>query len=331
MLDVFNSSAFSVVEMTAAINKAPYVPTRIQELGLFEERGITTTSVAIEELNGQLNLIPNQSRSGPVAQNTANKRKLRTFTATHLPLEDTILAEAIQNIREFGTENNLQAVATVVNDRLIELRQKHEATLEFHRLGAIKGIILDSDGVTVISNLFTTFGLSQTSIDYVLDNAATEIVTKTMATRRAIDAAIGGTPYSGIHAFCSSSFFDALTTHATVKDAFKYQQSIALRTDNGAKGATFVYGDITFEEMSRTYAGITPIAANKAIAFPKGAPGLFLTRFAPGNFMAAANTLGKRFYAQQKRLDYDRGVGILTESNPLNVCTRPEVLIELTI
>ena len=36
MLDVFNSSAFSVVEMTAAINKAPFVPTRIQELGLFD-------------------------------------------------------------------------------------------------------------------------------------------------------------------------------------------------------------------------------------------------------------------------------------------------------
>ena len=294
-------------------------------------RGITTTSVAIEELNGQLNLIPNTPRGGPVAQNTANKRKVRTFSATHLPLEDTILAEAIQNVREFGSENTAQGAATVVNTRLIEMRQKHEATLEFHRLGAIKGIILDSDGVTVISNLFTVFGLAQTTIDFQLDVPTTEIALKTGAVRRAIDSAIGGTPYDHIHVFCSSGFFDSLVTLASVKDAWKYQQSQMLRTDLGRKGNTVTLGDVTFEEMSRTYAGITPIATNEAIAFPVGAPGLFLTRFAPGNFVEAANTIGKRFYARQELLRYGRGVGIYTESNPLNVCTRPEVLIKLTV
>ena len=39
-LDIFSSSAFSMVSLTDAINKMPYVPGRIGQLGLFREQGV---------------------------------------------------------------------------------------------------------------------------------------------------------------------------------------------------------------------------------------------------------------------------------------------------
>ena len=48
-LDIFNDDAFGVASLTAAINNPPegqYVPTLLDSL--FEEEGITTTSVMIE-------------------------------------------------------------------------------------------------------------------------------------------------------------------------------------------------------------------------------------------------------------------------------------------
>ena len=38
---IFGSSAFSMVALTDAINKMPYVPGRIGQLGLFREQGVS--------------------------------------------------------------------------------------------------------------------------------------------------------------------------------------------------------------------------------------------------------------------------------------------------
>ena len=46
-IDVFNSDAFSLTGLTQAINDVAYKPGRLGELGLFEERPISTTSVSI--------------------------------------------------------------------------------------------------------------------------------------------------------------------------------------------------------------------------------------------------------------------------------------------
>jgi hypothetical protein len=330
MLDIFNNSAFSTVSMTKAINRVPFKPGRIAELGIFSSEGVNTTAIEIGEENGKLGLIPNRSRLEPSNVQVAQKRKTRTFSAAHLPLEDSVLAGAVQNVREFGGENQLQAVGTVVNKKLSTMRTNHEITLEYHRLGAIKGVVLDADGTTEINNLFTAFGLTQTTIGFGLTTSTTEILLKIAAVRRAVDAAIGGIPYDYIHAFVDANFFDALVTLPATKDAFKYQQSQQLRTDSGAAGAVFEFGKMKFEEMSRSINSTPLIGADLGYAFPVGAPDLFRTYWAPGTMMEAVNTIGIPFYAKQERMKFDKGVEIYTESNPLVLNTRPETSIKLT-
>src|SRR5919106_2772651 len=172
-LDIFSGSAFSMVALTDAINKMPYVPGRIGQLGLFREQGVSTTSVMIEEREGSLTLVETTSRGAPAVQHVANKRKARSLTVPHIALEDTILADEVQNVRAFGSENMLEGVQNVVNQRLSEMASKIDATLEHLRIGAIKGQILDADGSAVIYDLFTEFGVTAyTEVDFDLDNAS---------------------------------------------------------------------------------------------------------------------------------------------------------------
>ena len=205
-LDIFSGSAFSMVALTDAINKMPFVPGRIGQLGLFREQGVSTTAVMIEEREGSLTLVETTSRGAPAVQHVANKRKARSLTVPHVALEDTILADEVQNVRAFGSENMLEGVQAVVNQRLTEMATKMDATLEHLRVGAIKGQILDADGIAVIYDLFTEFGVTAyAEIDFDLDNAspaAGAVKKECHDVRRKIEDELGAGPYDHIHAIC---------------------------------------------------------------------------------------------------------------------------------
>src|SRR5699024_10027897 len=113
-------------------------------------------SVVVEHQSGLLQLVPSTARGGPGKVVGADKRKARSFIVPHLPQRGAILADEVQNVRAFGSENEAQAVQTVVNNRLASMRRNLDATIEYHRLGAIKGLILDADG-SEIYDLFAEF------------------------------------------------------------------------------------------------------------------------------------------------------------------------------
>lgn len=331
-LDIFSNSAFSVISLTDAINKVPFVPGRIGQLGLFDETGIVTTSVMIEEREGSLNLIETTSRGSPAAQNTTNKRKARSFIVPHVALEDTILADEIQNLRAFGSESQLEGIQQTVQFRLAEMARKHDATLEHLRVGAIKGQILDADGNTVLYDLFNEFGVTQyTEIDFDLDNASPvdgAVKKKCHDVRRKIEDELGAQPYDHIHAFCGSAFFDDLITHKEVKEAYdRYMDGLFLR--QGQARGSFEYAGIVFEEYRGKVGTVDYADGNKAHFLPVGVPGLFRQYNAPADFVETVNTLGLPRYAKQAvDLEFGRWVKLHTQSNPLPICTRPKTLIK---
>jgi hypothetical protein len=241
------------------------------------------------------------------------------------------MADEIEGIRAFGSETELEAVQDVVDQRLAELRAMHEVTLEYHRIGAIKGQILDADGVTVIYNLFTEFGVSQQTQDFQFTSATLDVRKTCVAVARKIEDVLGAAVYTGIRAFCSPEWFDALIGHANVEKAFQYQEGKVLREDL-RRGFTF--GGITFEEYRGAVGGVAFIPANEAYAFPEGVVTekgpLFSTAFAPADYMETVNTLGLPVYAKQEQMKFDKGIEIESQSNPLALCLRPRSVIKLT-
>ncbi len=331
LANVFASDAFSMIALTDKVNKMPYVPGRAGRLGIFETSGITTTSLAIEEYAGTLSLIPNTARGGPSNQNLHAKRVLRQLTVPHLPLDDAIMAAEVQGIRGFGT-TDLQAVESVVAQRLLEMKSKHDATLEYGRIGAIKGTILDADGSTVIYNLFTEFGVSQTSVDFALGTTTTNVKAKCLTVVRAIETELGADVYNHVHCFCGKTWFDEFVAHPEVKTAYERWQANGqlgafLRDDNRSG---FEFAGIIFEEYRGSVGGVSFVADSEAHFFPVGVPQLFSTRFAPADFMETVNTPGLPVYVKTKPKDYNKGLDIHTQSNPISFCKRPKVLVKGT-
>ena len=140
---------------------------------------------------------------------------------------------------------------------------------------------------------------------------------------------------SSVRALTSPEFMDSLLSNEQVKEAYKFYTSNVepLREDARRR---FPYQGIMFEEylgkathlkddgktVSRKF-----IPAGEARFFPLGTTQSFATYFAPADFIEAVNTVGLEKYAKLKMKDFDRGVDIHTQSNPLPLCLRPVLLV----
>ncbi len=332
-MDIFRDDAFSMASLTAAIIAVPYKPARIGQLGLFGEQGITTTVVMVEEKQGQLSLVPTSPRGGVPDSIGKDGWKVRAFTVPHLARRSQILADAIQGVRAFGSETELQVIQTMVNQRLATLRNMLDVTLEYHRMGAIKGVVLDADGTSTIYNLFTEFGVVQQTFDMDLDDTDEDVRGNCVAIARLIEDELGAAIYTGLRGFCSSSFFDALVGHAEVKESFKYQESRVLR-DDLRKG--FPFGGITWEEYRGKVGSVAFVEDGYAYIFPEGVVTekgpLFQTNFAPADYLETVNTVGLPYYSKQA-VDpvWQKFVDIEAQSNPLCLCLIPRAVIKVNM
>ncbi len=332
MLNPFTTDAFNMVALTAAINRIPNTYGRLEQLALMPATGVRLRTIIIEEMSGVLNLLPTQPVGAPGTLGTQGKRKVRSFVIPHIPHDDTVLPEEVQGIRAFGSETETEALAGLMAQKLQTMRSKHAITLEHLRMGALKGVILDADGSTLY-NLYTEFGITPKTINFALTTNTTEVLTKVLEVKRHIEDNLKGEFMSGIMCLCSAGFFDALTTHPKVKEAYsRWQNGLALLSDNRMG---FTFGGVTFEEyrgQATDAAGNVRkfIADDEAHFFPLGTASTFKTYFAPADFNETANTLGLPLYAKQEPRKFGRGTDLHSQSNPLPICHRPEVLVKAT-
>lgn len=333
MNNPFNNPAFSMSSLTAAINIIPNRFGRIEALKIFPDKPVRTRQVMVEEQNGVLNLLPTLPVGAPGTVGTRGKRSLRSFVIPHIPHDDVVLPEEVQGIRAFGSETEMETIASVMARHLQTMRNKHAITLENLRMGALKGVILDADG-SVIYNLFDEFDITPAVINFDLANANATVKKACANVLHHFEDNLKGEFMTAVHCLCSPEFFDALTEHPKVKDAFAYSQQRAVLIDDMRAGFTF--GGVTFEEyrgQATDMNGVTRrfIAAGEAHAFPLGTVDTFSTYFAPADFNETANTLGQALYAKQEPRKFERGTDLHTQSNPLPMCHRPGVLVKLTM
>lgn len=333
MVDPFKGDGYSITTLSAAINKLPNRYGRLQQLGLMPIKGVTTRNINMEEKNGVLTLVPTTAWGAPAFQNETGKRKLRTFTIPHMPIEDSVLAGDVQGIRAFGSENATEAVSTKVAEKLQSMRDKLDQTLEYRRMGALKGILTDADGSSVLYNLYTEFGITQKVVDFVLGTAGTDVRAKCMEVLRHIEDNLMGEVSNGVRCLVSEEFYDKLTSHAKVVAAFQNWQAAQERLA-GDMRTGFVFGGITFEEYrgktsNASGSVIRYIAAGDGHAYPTGTADTFATYAAPADFVETVNTIGQQYYAKQEAMKYGRGIDILAQSNVLPMVSRPGVLVRV--
>lgn len=337
MLDIFHQDPFTAIELTAAVERHPYQPTGLGTLGIFDPMPIRTKALAVEERNGILVLIPTSPRGAPPSQRTTEKRKLRYFDVPRIAQDDTIYADELQSIREFGTESVLMQVETEVARRLsgpTGLLKNIEYTKENMRLGAVQGVVVDADGSTVIYNWFDEFGINQaTEVGFNLAAAEANTLRPIInAIVRSMARASQGafTPSTTVVALCGDQFWDEFTNHPDVIRTY-LNWSDARDIRDGGQGAAFS----TFDFAGVSWINYRGSDDNSSIKipdakvklFPKDAPGVFSQAMAPAETFDFVNTPGKDVYVIPV-FDRDRNAWWRAEvyAYPLFICTRPEVL-----
>ncbi|GJD73353.1 major capsid protein [Methylobacterium goesingense] len=345
ILDIFNQDAFAASALTGNISMVPNAYGRINALGLFTPEPIPTTTVTVFIENGVLNLLPTRPRGGPATLGTRGRQKPKAFSVPHIPHEDSVLATDVQNMLALtsGGAAGLETVLGFLNRKLITMRRKHAITLENLRMGAVKGIIRDSDG-SVLLNLFTEFGVTEQVVDFLLGTPGTDVLGKCQDVSGYMEDNLLGETMTTVHALCSPEWFRKFTTHASVKEAFKYYQSgPQILREDVRKG--FQFGGITFEEYRGSASflqedGTTSvpqrfIPAGDVRFIPLGTTDTFTNYWAPPDFWGSVNQApagadAEVFVAPLEPKKFGKGMDIHTESNPLPLVKRPALLVRGT-
>lgn len=330
MLNVFDDDAFQVIRLSLSMTDLPYVPGQIGATGLFNTAGIETLAVTIEKRENDLALVGVSPRGGPGETAVIAEDKIRMFRVPHYQRDDSLQADEVQGRRAFGTEDSVETVLS----RIQRKAQKHyydlDMTLEHQRVGALKGIVVAKGGATLF-NFYTDFAVAPpAAINFALDVPTTNVRERCRAVIHEIEDVLD-TPYTGIDAFCGRDFYGRLIEHKSVRETFlNTVQAAELR--GTVDPDVFSFGGINWRRYKTGRRGIIAnnsvpyIADNEARFVVQGVPDLFITRFAPADYMETVNLIGLPRYAKQFPFPNDKGIGLEFSMNPVSICTRPQVL-----
>lgn len=331
-MDVFNNSAFSATSLSGFVQKMDYRPQLLGSLGLFTPKPVRTRNVFVDRTDGGLTLIPTSPDGAPPASLVRDSRDAVPLRTTRLAKEATIYAHEVDSLRASGTETELMAVQAEFANRFQRLRDDMELTHEHMRLGALQGVLLDSDGVTVIYDYSAEFNEAiPAAISFELNVTTTNVlqIEKDLV-RGMLRSGRGSLAGAQIHAICGDQFFDSYVSHASIEKFYlNHQAALGLREQQGQVFQSFRSpSGITYHNYRGTDDNSTvAVALDEAKFFPVGARDVFSVAYSPLETMDFINTPGQSVYALTIR-DLQRNMWVRGEiySYPLFMCQQPRLL-----
>jgi hypothetical protein len=318
---------WSATELTAAINALPWQPRIIGDLKVFEETGIATTKARIEFRDGVVTLIPHTPRGAPPLPHTTATRSLLEVQTAHFPTRSTIYADSLQDQREFGG-GGLSDPNRVRNERLGEMRLNLDQNLEHQQIGALKGTVVDVNGVVLV-DLFAEMGVSQQTQALDLATTTTKVATRVVAALRKCETALGhGLRPKGYAVLAAPDVMDGLRDHPSTAAAVQGWEAAAILNSDHRAGEMSI-GGVRFIEYRNPESGTIYVAPGEAYLLPLGVPKLCLSHFAPADWWETVNGEGVPYYAKAQPGPMDRYVAIEAQSNPISICTRPRAIVKL--
>ncbi len=336
---------YSTVELTQAINKRDNEYGLLNGLGLFNEEGIADREVKIETREQHLHIIPSSPIGTPApAADDPDSGDIRILPTFRHAKKYKILAEELQGVRKFGTDDEVEHFDERMLKELDLAQREHRQTKEFLRWSALKGDVYDPDGARLLFNTYNVMGETQKEIEYDLNNGAAvdPIQDGNDELLDYMEDEALGEVVNGVMMFCSPGFITAMQKNTAFRDAYKYHAEAAgevnpnrqsLRRPFEFKDVYYIRhrGSCTFKKSDGSVVKHTFIPDNEAIAVPLGTYECFRTWFGPAEFIETVNTIGEELYVKPKMMDLDMGVELHTFAHQLNLVTKPRLVSKITI
>ncbi len=332
---------FTALQLSAAVNRIPNNYGLLNALGLFPSSGSISTIVEITFEDGTIRVLPAKERGAPATANDRGPRKSFWVEIPHFPMLDLITPLDLQNMLTIVAQTKTpRTLDDEMAKRLFTIRNKHSITLEWIRMGALRGLITDGNGDTLL-DVYNFFGVNKTTIDFTLGTATTDIISLCAQLRQSIATNLKGETMTRPEVIVSTSFFNKFTQHPKVEKFWLNWQAASelarAKFDpmGGQLGRTFEFQQILFRE----YYGMAPVGkpltstpfvpVDYGYAYPAGTQNMFETWNAPAVDIRVANQPGQDIWISPKVLDHGEGVELKSQSNCLALCKRPEALVEV--
>ena len=331
------ANGFELQDWTSELQIIPNTWGLVNSLGLFQDEGITTSTVVLESREGTLGLLQDTVRGSRVQVNKDDQSKIRSFSVPYFTDDDYLTPMDLQGKRLYGTAAEPDNEAAAIARKLERIRQNHAITQEFARCQAITAGTVYAPNGTVSTDFYTEFGVTRKVVGFDLNTATTEVIGKSEQVIAHIqDNVQNGSVVNEIIVLCSPEFFASLISHASVKEAYKYytaagnQEPLRQRLGSGLY-RTFVHGGLSFVEYRGTYNGTRLIPQNEAYAVPVGVMDMFKTFYSPANKFGFENTIGVPGYVFTYRDPKGEKIEIETEIAFMNLINRPQAVVRCTI
>jgi hypothetical protein len=340
VLDIFRTDDFRATTMTELVENIDYVPYELENMNIFEPVYLRTTTVTFRQKDGELIRIPTSERGAPEPTAARRSQVLRQMEGHRLAQRDQIVATEVQDILnpQLPQASRLQTANDLVAERQSFLLDNLNYTKEFHRLGALQGLVYDADGTSVLDDWYDLWGISRPA-DVMFDFASYKAIEDQGELRGLIDADINTPimralkrrrrPGTRIHAFVGDEFWSMLTASPAYERTMLTDQGRVMLNDSRLWTAVDLGGVIWHHYYGSDDKALT-IEDDEAIFFPMGARDVFKVYYMPGENFAEVNQPGREVYSivsPDYRPNMNEWVDVYVKSYPVFACLAPQALL----
>ena len=308
---------FTKTALMDAVAKQPFIPGQLAPL--FETRQLDGTHFALEDQASQGGAVVAESPRGvPSDTQVLARNKVHTFDTEHHRQDAALYADEVLNARAVGANATGELIAQRRDRILSVLRSDMDTTLESKRMTCL--LTPDNAFGSKPADAVVAFQIDATK-------TRAEIFTKII---KPMEDALGGIAFSGIDLYCSNGIWDDVIENKNIKDT--YLLSLQAQAMRGDPREMFSWGGINFIRYRSS--GSIAVTADKAIAVPRGVPGMFIQAFAPADTFSSVGvgSLGLPYYVQAYPIDGgDRGWRMEIQTNAKMVCTRPTAVLTIAM
>lgn len=334
---------FENVEVAAALSILANKYGKIGRSGLFGPgKGLISVIAEVRKKEGSLVILGSKERGSEYDTLKRPDEDAIYFKIPHFPWKGTLDPDDIQGLFAFEEgPHRVKQMAEALNELLLDMREPADASTEYMRMGALKGLVKDGNGTTIV-DLFDAFDITKKIVYLDLSNASANVPELVTGITNHIEDNIGGEEMSAVRCQVEPGVMAAILNHASVKAYMQSGPTLAVEVIRQAQLDMERTGFVRQFELNgvifETYRGKATlrdgtteafIADGKGHAYPEGSRGIFRTFYAPAHAMGAANRIGQRIWSSMKPLDHDAGIEVAMQMNELNICTRPQCLVEV--
>lgn len=334
------SNLYGTIEWTTEINGLDR-QFDLTPAGLFTPYETTQTAIVFEKDLRTTTLLPSVSR-GPRGSTYNQDRLFETFS---LPLayfkhSDYITPEDIQSVRMYGTPDGVERLDVARARKLEQMRRDYDQTMAYMQFRCMTEAKCLTPNQVLVADTFVEFGLTQTTVTWDITDANFDLgVAMRELKRKVRDGMQNGGIMSEPTVYLESSDFDAVITHANVKDAYKYfQATVNPQRDDIIDG--FRHAGVTMLPIDGAFnlpdgnGGSTPediMTVGTGFGIPIGA-GIFREYSGPSNKLSGANGGAiMDLYAYEYTDTKDEHIEMQIEAHKLYMCEKPAALIKINV